>query len=199
MKTVAKKMWINNHTSKNSKFETFIFQVSEVSEVEAFLQTYSDSKATHNCYAYIVGFEKIIKRFNDDGEPSHSAGFVLLKILEERQLTNIIVLVRRYFQPPKLGVGRLIRAYQYSLLKFLQETNLLSILSSKKYHLVVPINLVSLVYQWQRQNYFVILDQKNEDLKVIFIINLVDQKYDFSYHNKIKMIYIEDSFLISDN
>lgn len=199
MKTVAKKLWTNSHTSKNSKFETFIFQISEVFEAEAFLQTYSDSKATHNCYAYIVGFKKIIKRFNDDGEPTHSAGFALLKILEEKQLTNVIILVRRYFQPPKLGVGRLMRAYQSSLLKFLQETNLLSILPRKKYYLAVPINLISLVYQWQKQNYFVILNQKNDDLKVIFTIILTDQNYHFNYHNEIKMTYIEDSFLISDN
>ncbi|MGL5268213.1 MAG: YigZ family protein [Spiroplasma sp.] len=199
MKTVANKLWTNSYTIKKSKFEVFILQVTNIFGVEKFLQTYIDNKATHNCYAYIIGFKKIIKKFFDDSEPSRLAGFAILKILEEKQLTNIIVLVRRYFQPPKLGVGRLMRAYQYSLLKYLEETRLLSIIPSKKYYLIVPINLVNLVYQWQKQNHFMILEQKNDDLKMIFIVNVADKKHPFAYHNNVSITFIEDSFLISDN
>jgi len=131
---------------KNSKFETFIMQVNNINEVENFLQKYQDLKATHNCYAYIIGFKKLNKRFSDDGEPTKTSGFAILKILEEKQLTNVIILVRRYFQAPKLGVGCLIRAYQYGLFKYLEETKLLTIVPSKKYALTLPVSSINLIY-----------------------------------------------------
>lgn len=134
-------------TIKNSKFETFITQVDSVAEAEAFLQKHQDLKATHNCYAYIVGLNEQIKRFNDDGEPSRSAGYPILKVLADKQLTNVVVLVRRYFHPPKLGVGGLMRGYQQGLLNYLASAKLLAIIASKKYRIVVPIALTNLIYQ----------------------------------------------------
>jgi uncharacterized YigZ family protein len=67
--------------------------------------------ATHNCFAYRLGVGGEISRFNDDGEPSGSAGRPILGALERADLTDIVVVVTRYFGGTKLGVGGLARAY----------------------------------------------------------------------------------------
>lgn len=67
--------------------------------------------ATHNCTAYIIGEDKMIQRFSDDGEPSGTAGIPMLEVLKREDLTNLAVVVTRYFGGTLLGSGGLIRAY----------------------------------------------------------------------------------------
>lgn len=69
------------------------------------------SDATHNCFAYIIGENSIIQRFDDDGEPSGTAGIPMLEVLKREELTNLVVVVTRYFGGTLLGAGGLIRAY----------------------------------------------------------------------------------------
>lgn len=67
--------------------------------------------ATHNVYAYVVGENSNIQRFNDDGEPSGTAGIPALEVIKKEELKNVAVVVTRYFGGTKLGAGGLIRAY----------------------------------------------------------------------------------------
>ena len=67
--------------------------------------------ATHNCFAYNIGWEDSITRFSDDGEPAGTAGKPILNAIRRHELTNIVVIVTRYFGGTKLGTGGLIRAY----------------------------------------------------------------------------------------
>lgn len=67
--------------------------------------------ATHNVYAYVVGETSNIQRFNDDGEPSGTAGIPALEVIKKEDLRNVVVVVTRYFGGTKLGAGGLIRAY----------------------------------------------------------------------------------------
>lgn len=67
--------------------------------------------ATHNVYAYVVGENSNIQRFNDDGEPSGTAGIPVLEVIKKEELRNVVVVVTRYFGGTKLGAGGLIRAY----------------------------------------------------------------------------------------
>lgn len=67
--------------------------------------------ATHNCYAYIIGQDSMIQRFNDDGEPSGTAGIPMLEVLKKEELVNVVTVATRYFGGVKLGAGGLIRAY----------------------------------------------------------------------------------------
>lgn len=67
--------------------------------------------ATHNCYAYRLGALGDQFRFNDDGEPGGSAGKPILAAIDHEGLTDVVVVVTRYFGGTKLGVGRLVRAY----------------------------------------------------------------------------------------
>jgi len=68
--------------------------------------------ARHHCYAYVLGKDKETFRSNDDGEPNHSAGDPILGQIRSNQLTNVLIVVVRYFGGVKLGVGGLISAYR---------------------------------------------------------------------------------------
>lgn len=68
--------------------------------------------ARHHCYAYVLGKEGNIHRANDDGEPNHSAGDPILGQIKSHGLTNVLIVVVRYFGGIKLGVGGLIQAYR---------------------------------------------------------------------------------------
>ena len=84
-------------------------------------------KATHNCYAFIVSERSEIKRTSDDGEPSGTAGVPMLGVLENHNLTNVCVVVTRYFGGIKLGAGGLIRAYAGSVALAVKEIGIIEI------------------------------------------------------------------------
>lgn len=77
--------------------------------IEEIREKYKD--ATHNCTAYIINKTPVIKRYNDDGEPQGSAGLPMLSVLEKEEVTNVAVVVTRFFGGKLLGKGGLIRAY----------------------------------------------------------------------------------------
>jgi len=67
--------------------------------------------ASHNCYAYIIGANMGVMRYSDDGEPGGTAGMPIIEVLKARQVTNLCVVVTRYFGGILLGAGGLVRAY----------------------------------------------------------------------------------------
>lgn len=99
---------------KNSKFITNLFIVEDIEEVNQYLNLIKDKyrDANHNCYAYVVGN---IKKCSDDGEPSGTAGMPMIRVLERKELNNILVIVTRYFGGIKLGANGLVRAYTNSV------------------------------------------------------------------------------------
>ncbi|ELR69109.1 protein co-occurring with transport system [Fulvivirga imtechensis AK7] len=104
------------YKEKGSKFLAFAFPVATEDEVRERLEDlrkrYHDAR--HHCYAYILGAEKGSVRANDDGEPNHSAGDPILGQINSKHLTNVLVVVVRYFGGTKLGVSGLINAYKVS-------------------------------------------------------------------------------------
>jgi uncharacterized YigZ family protein len=71
--------------------------------------------ATHHCYAYIVGQSQEQQKYNDDGEPSRTAGYPMLDVLLKNNITDILCVTVRYFGGIKLGAGGLVRAYSNSV------------------------------------------------------------------------------------
>ena len=99
---------------KGSRFIGYVRPVHNRAEAETFITEISTQHydATHNCYAYRVGLgSQSIFRYNDDGEPSGTAGKPILQAIEGRNLTNTVIVVTRYFGGTKLGTGGLARAY----------------------------------------------------------------------------------------
>ncbi|MCL1823015.1 MAG: YigZ family protein [Oscillospiraceae bacterium] len=99
-------------TERKSEFIGHICPVSSEKEALDFLAEIraENRKATHNCYAYILK-ENNISRYSDDGEPSGTAGVVILDALQKEGLTNVMCVVTRYFGGILLGAGGLVRAY----------------------------------------------------------------------------------------
>lgn len=99
---------------QGSRFLAFAFPVSSESDIKMHLtalrKKYFD--ATHHCYAWVLGADKSKFRANDDGEPNHSAGDPILGQIRAHNLTNVLVVVVRYFGGTKLGVGGLVQAYK---------------------------------------------------------------------------------------
>jgi uncharacterized YigZ family protein len=112
-KTVDKKSQ-SLFKEKGSKFLGFVFPVQSEKDIENYLNDLKEShpKATHHCYAYKLGLEKITYRANDDGEPSNSAGKPILGQIESFDLSNVFIVVVRYYGGTKLGVGGLQTAYK---------------------------------------------------------------------------------------
>ena len=99
---------------KSSKFFGYAFPVSSQEEIKMHLEHLKKQHfgAVHVCYAYQIGTEKIEFRANDDGEPSNSAGMPIYGQIQSFELTNILIVVVRFFGGTKLGVGGLITAYK---------------------------------------------------------------------------------------
>lgn len=102
------------YKEKGSKFISFAIPVSDKEEVQLILKDYRSRyfDARHVCYAWMLGPERTEFRANDDGEPSGTAGRPILGQINSHELTNILVIVVRYFGGVLLGTGGLITAYK---------------------------------------------------------------------------------------
>ena len=126
---------------KRSKFIANIFKINSVEEAENKLQEVKKKyyDARHNCFAYIVEDEGILKKkFSDDGEPSGTAGSPILNVIEKNELCNVLIVVTRYFGGILLGAGGLVRAYTESAAKAVNETNILE--KEEGYEVEIVIN-----------------------------------------------------------
>jgi uncharacterized YigZ family protein len=99
---------------KNSKFFGYAFPITSEEEVKTHIENLKKQhfSARHWCYAYQIGTTKIQYRANDDGEPNNSAGMPIYGQIQSFGVTNVLVVVVRYFGGVKLGVGGLITAYK---------------------------------------------------------------------------------------
>jgi uncharacterized YigZ family protein len=99
---------------KNSKFFGYTFPITHEAEVKTLIESLRKKHfgAGHFCYSFQIGTEKVHFRANDDGEPSNSAGMPIYGQIQSFELTNILIVVVRFFGGTKLGVGGLISAYK---------------------------------------------------------------------------------------
>jgi uncharacterized YigZ family protein len=102
------------YTEKRSKFLAFAHHVEDVAEVKDIVAGYRKKyyDARHVCYAYMLGAERLEFRANDDGEPSSTAGKPILGQINSNELTNILIVVVRYYGGVNLGTSGLIVAYR---------------------------------------------------------------------------------------
>jgi uncharacterized YigZ family protein len=115
------------YKEKGSKFIGLAFRVKDEEEVKGKLEEvkkqYHDGR--HHCYAYYLSEDKL--RANDDGEPNHSAGDPILGQIKSKKLTQVLVVVVRYFGGTKLGVSGLINAYKTAAFEALEASKLIEV------------------------------------------------------------------------
>lgn len=130
------------YKDRSSKFFYFAFPVRSEEEIKDHLaelrKTYYDAR--HHCYAYVLGKEATTFRAVDDGEPNHSAGDPILGQIRSNNLTNILIVVVRYFGGTKLGMSGLIQAYKTSAALAIEENEIIEeqVLSSVKIKFSYP-------------------------------------------------------------
>lgn len=125
------------YKDRGSKFLAYAFPLDSDVELNEILSTLRSQhiKAVHFCYAYTIGTEGLIFRINDDGEPSGSAGKPIYGQILSHGLTNVLVVVVRYFGGTKLGVPGLIEAYKESTKSALSKAKTITKFISSQYKL----------------------------------------------------------------
>lgn len=146
---------------KKSKFIGQAFYVETKHEAEEIIKTvkkeYSDAK--HNCYAYsILEDNSIITKSTDDGEPTSTAGIPILNAIQENQLTNILVIVTRYFGGILLGTGGLVRAYTKATTEAIKNANITQKEIGYKVKFVTDYNKLEQLKYYLKQNLCSITD-----------------------------------------
>ncbi len=154
------------YKEKGSKFLGFAFPVENEEDIKPVLDSlkkkYHDAR--HHCYAYMLGIDKLNFRTNDDGEPNHSAGDPILGQIRSHELTNVLIVVIRYFGGTKLGVGGLIKAYKTAASEAILNSEIIIAFVKKK--LVIQFDYLSM----------------NEVMKMIKEdeLEIIDQSFDIS-------------------
>lgn len=113
----------NKNTIKKSRFIVSIKEIENEKQAKLFLKSITQKfpDATHHCWAYKYGLgEEAVLQYSDGGEPANSAGPPILQAIKKEKITNVMVVVSRYFGGIKLGISGLIQAYRDSALQGLQ-------------------------------------------------------------------------------
>ena len=159
---------------KKSKFIANIYYVQSQEEVENILKEirkkYYDAR--HNCYAYsILTNNGIVNKMSDDGEPSGTAGAPMLNIITKNELTNILVVVTRYFGGILLGTGGLVKAYSEATMQAIEKATIVN------EEIGYEVEITVLYNEWEKVKYY--LEKSN--------ILIIDVKYNEKIVSKIEV------------
>lgn len=166
------------YREKGSKFIAFAYPVVSESEIRHHLdmlrKEYFDAR--HHCYAWMLGAGKEQFRAYDDGEPNHSAGDPILGQIRSHNLTNVLVVVVRYFGGVKLGVGGLVNAYRTAAADALKNATIiekeLTTTFTIDYDYTASAEVMRLVNEFDLK----VVDQIHADRAVITVLTQVRRK-----------------------
>lgn len=176
-------------TIKKSKFIGNSYPVTSKQEAEKYIEHIKDMEknARHNCYAYrVIENGVLIERFSDDGEPKGTAGIPILEILRKEGLSNILVVVTRYFGGILLGATGLLRAYSTTAKNAVSESKIVEKKFFAECEIKVNYESINLLEKYFSDSNIKVVDKKYFDM-VIFNILIDDLKKD-EILNKIKNI-----------
>jgi len=164
---------------KDSRFVATAAPVTSESEAASFISEVKKEfhDASHNCSAWRIGKGRGLKyKFNDDGEPSGTAGRPIMKALENRDLSDICVVVTRYFGGTKLGTGGLARAYGQTTAELLKKCEIEKKYATRALEFSVGFDFVGVVHN-VIDNYKVDLKDSRYGDDVLFIVDVRTNDY----------------------
>jgi len=178
---------------RGSKFLAFAFPAASEPEVKQHLESlrkqYYD--ATHHCYAYVMGFDKSAHRANDDGEPSGTAGRPIQGQILSKDLTNILIVVVRYYGGTNLGVPGLINAYKTAAAEALNNAKMVTRIVKEVYQVEYPYEVMNDVMKIIKEE---ILEVINNEFGTNCVIRLAIRHSDstrvISRFSKINLLVI---------
>ena len=133
------------YKEKGSRFIALAYPVSTTEEIKNILDTIRKEhhSARHHCFAWMLGQEREMFRISDDGEPSGSAGRPIMGQINSRELTNILIVVVRYFGGKLLGVSGLINAYRSAAESAINNSDIVALLVQDYFELVFPYSSIN--------------------------------------------------------
>lgn len=180
---------------KNSKFFGYAFPVTNEDQVKEKLEFLKKKhhSARHWCYAYQLGTEKITFRANDDGEPSNSAGMPIYGQIQSFDVTNILIVVVRYFGGVKLGVGGLINAYRTGAQLALQNSKIIEKTINIDYLIIFDYKNMNKVMRIIKEKNLTIVNQTLElDCRIQISVRKNDSEAIFETFNNLYEITIKN-------
>ncbi|PKP12358.1 MAG: YigZ family protein [Bacteroidetes bacterium HGW-Bacteroidetes-3] len=158
---------------KGSKFIGYVFPIENEEEVKIHIDELKKKHhaARHWCYAWQLGVEEKSYRVNDDGEPNNSAGNPIYGQILSKDITNVLVVVVRYFGGTKLGVGGLITAYKTTAKLILDEATIVDKTVNVNFQLIFEYQDMDKVMRIVKENNLEILEQKM-NLNCTFLIEV---------------------------
>jgi len=180
---------------KNSKFFGYAFPVLNEDAIKLHLEKLKKEhhSARHWCYAYQLGTETISYRANDDGEPSNSAGMPIYGQIQSFEVTNILIVVVRYFGGVKLGVGGLINAYKTSAQLILEASNIIEKTINIDYLISFDYKNMNTVMRVIKERSLHIINQKLEmDCKITISVRKNEAASVFEIFNNLYEIDIKE-------
>ena len=153
------------YKEKNSKFYGYAFPVTTEIEIKNHIDSLRKKHfgAVHFCYAFQMGTDVIQFRANDDGEPSNTAGMPIYGQIQSFELTNILVVVVRFFGGIKLGVGGLIAAYRTAAQMALEASEIIEKTIDVHYTIAFDYKNMNKVMRVVKEKNLTIISQKMED------------------------------------
>jgi uncharacterized YigZ family protein len=182
------------YKEKNSKFYGYAFPVTSEEEIKIHLEQLRKQHhgAVHFCYAFQLGTETIHYRANDDGEPSNSAGMPIYGQIQSFGLTNVVVVVVRFFGGVKLGVGGLISAYRTAAQMVLQEAEIVEKTIDIYYKVAFDYKNMNKVMRIIKENNLEIVAQRmNESCEIDLATRKKNAEKIFDIFNHLFEIEIE--------
>lgn len=165
---------------KKSKFIINCYCVSDEKSTIDYLKDIQKLhyKATHNTYAYIIGEKKDIQKFSDDGEPSGTAGKPIFEVISQNDLTNILIIVTRYFGGIKLGAGGLVRAYSNSAKLGINSCEIIRMQYSILYKITFDYNLFGKLQDYLNNNKNIIVHEiiYEDHVHIYTYLSIIDKK-----------------------
>ncbi len=179
---------------KNSKFFGYAFPITTEEEAKEHLEDLKKKHhaARHWCYAWQLGKSDFHYRANDDGEPSNSAGMPIYGQIQSFEITNILIVVVRYFGGVKLGVGGLINAYKTAAQMALEASRIVTRTIDVKFEISFDYPEMNKVMRVIKENNLNVVDQILElDCKIIILVRKneaerIHDKFDATYKVSIK-------------
>jgi len=186
------------YKDRGSKFFGFAFPIKSESDIKEVLNGLRDKhpSATHHCYAWRLGPDKSRFRINDDGEPSGTAGRPIYSQIQSNDLTDVLIVVVRYFGGTLLGVNGLIQSYRASAAGAIAESGIVERFITFDYKLVFENEDTSPVMRVLKECHCEIINREYNE-KNILTIRIMKKHLD-QFHGSIKNLYKVAFSLISD-
>ncbi|MFD1162479.1 MULTISPECIES: IMPACT family protein [Hwangdonia] len=194
-KTIKKSTEAVLFKDKNSKFFGYAYPITSEDEVKLHINNLKKEHhaARHWCYAYQIGTENISYRANDDGEPNNSAGMPIYGQIQSFDVTNILIVVVRYFGGVKLGVGGLINAYKTTAQLTLEASKILKKTINVDYLITFDYKNMNTVMRIIKEKNLNITNQKLElDCQITISVRKKDALQVFEIFNNLFEIVIKE-------